>query len=325
VAELRDRDNVSPLRDLETDAHILAARVPALLVEARRVSHTVTHGIHGRRRAGPGETFWQFRHFENSDAAASIDWRRSASSDHLFVREREWEAAHTAWMWIDMSPSMQFQSHLARISKAERAIVLALATGELLVRGGERIGLLGGRPRTGRAAVPKLAESILRRLGEDKHSESIPPKAALNRFSDCLLFSDFLEPLDELCPRLEQLAVQGVRGHLVQILDPAEETLPYQGRTEFLSSEGGATMTAGRAETLRERYQQRLRAHREALTQEMKRLEWSLLVHHTDRPAEEILLALHARMAGMEHDYRYRPSEDRSVEANEDGAGGQAA
>jgi uncharacterized protein (DUF58 family) len=193
------------------------------------------------------------------------------------------------------------------------------------VRGGERIGLLGGRPRTGRVAVRKLAESILRRLGEDRHSESLPPKAALNRFSDCLLFSDFLEPLDELCPRLEQLAVQGVRGHLVQILDPAEETLPYQGRTEFLSSEGGASMTAGRAETLRERYQERLKAHRDALAQEMKRLEWSLMIHHTDRPAEEILLALHARMAGMEHDYRYRPSEDRRASTDEEGTGGQAA
>lgn len=323
MADLRERDGVSPLRDLETDAHILAARVPALLVEARRVSHTVTHGIHGRRRAGPGETFWQFRHFENSDTAASIDWRRSASSDHLFVREREWEAAHTAWMWIDMSASMQFKSHLSHITKAERAIVLALATGELLVRGGERIGLLGGRPRTGRAAVRKLAEAIVRRFGDDRHNESLPPMAALNRFSDCLLFSDFLEPLDQLGPRLEQLAVQGVRGHLVQILDPAEESLPYQGRTEFLASEGGGSMTAGRAETLRERYGARMRAHREALADELKRLEWSLLVHHTDRPAEEILLALHARMAGLEHDYRYRPSEDRVVFG--DGSGGQAA
>jgi uncharacterized protein (DUF58 family) len=310
VADLHERDEISPLRDLETHAHLLAARVPALLVEARRVSHTVTHGIHGRRRAGPGETFWQFRHFEHSDTATSIDWRRSASSDHLYVREREWEAAHTAWMWIDLSASMQFQSHLASVEKAERAIVLALAIGELLVRGGERIGLLGGRPRAGRIATRKLAEAIVRRIGEDRTSESLPPPAALGRFSECLLFSDFLEPLDVLAPRLEQLAVQGVRGHLIQILDPAEETLPYSGRTEFKASESNETMIAGRAETLRQRYQARIAAHREALSQELKRLEWSLLVHHTDRPAEEILLALHARLAGLEHDYRYRPSAD---------------
>lgn len=311
MADTRDKDTVSPLQELETRAHLLAARVPALLVEAQRVSHTVTHGIHGRRRAGPGETFWQFRHFENSDSAGSIDWRRSASSDHLYVREREWEAAHTAWLWPDLSASMQFQSHLSSTTKAERAIVLALAMGELLVRGGERIGLLGERPRTGRSAVRKLAESISRHLGEDNDTKSLPPAAAVGRFSECILFSDFLEPLDVLAPRLEWLAVQGVRGYLVQILDPAEETLPYAGRTEFVASEGGDQMIAGRAETLRERYSNRLTAHRQALAEELRRLEWSLLLHHTDRPAEEVLLALHARLAGLEHDYRYRPSGDK--------------
>lgn len=311
MADPRERDEAAPLHDRETRAHILAARVPALLVEARRVSHTVTHGIHGRRRAGPGETFWQFRHFEDSDTASSIDWRRSAGSDHLYVREREWEAAHTAWMWVDLSASMRFRSHLSGIDKMDRAIVLALAIGELLVRGGERISLLGERPRTGRAATRKLAESLARRMGDEQTTASLPPPAVLGRFSECILFSDFLEPLESLAPRVEQLAVQGVRGHLVQILDPAEETFPYSGRTEFLGSEGDEMMIAGRAESLRERYHARLVAHREALTETLKRLQWSLLLHHTDRPAEEALLALHARLAGLEHDYRYRPSRDK--------------
>lgn len=310
MADVQHTHDLSALHDLETQAHLLATRVPSLLVEAKRVSHTVTHGIHGRRRAGPGETFWQFRHFEDSDSASAIDWRRSASSDHLYVREREWEAAHTAWLWIDFSASMQFRSHLSSVSKAERAIVLGLAVGELLVRGGERVGLLGERPRAGRIAVRKLAEAIVRNMREDQSNRSLPPPAALGRFSECILLSDFLEPIEQLAPRLERLAVQGVRGHLVQILDPAEETLPYSGRTEFQSSEGNFNMIAGRAETLRGRYHERLLSHRQALAEELKRLEWSLLLHHTDRPAEEALLALHARLAGLEHDYRYRPSAD---------------
>ena len=112
--------------------------MPSLLVEAQRVAHTVTHGTHGRRRAGPGETFWQFRHFDVNDSVAAIDWRRSASSDHLFVREREWEAAHTVWLWPDLSPSMRFKSLLSKTSKESRAVILALALTELLARGGER-------------------------------------------------------------------------------------------------------------------------------------------------------------------------------------------
>ena len=101
----------------EMDAHQLADRLPDLLIEAKRIAATVSHGIHGRRRAGSGETFWQFRQLQANDDAQLIDWRRSASSDHLYVREREWEAAHTMWLWPDLSPSMAFRSHIAPISK----------------------------------------------------------------------------------------------------------------------------------------------------------------------------------------------------------------
>ncbi len=313
MAPLMEKETTSQLHELETHAHGLASRMPSLLVAARRVSHTVAHGIHGRHRRGPGETFWQFRHFEDSDAAETIDWRRSASSDHLYVREREWEAAHTAWIWVDLSLSMAFRSHLSETSKFDRAIVLALSIGELLVQGGERIGIMGGPARTGRTAVTKLALSIARRANDPAlGSSSLPPAAALGAFSECLMFSDFLEPIEELAPRLERLAVQGVRGHLIQVLDPAEETLPYAGRTEFTAVESGEKMTAGRAEALRERYQQRMGEHRQQLLDLLRRLEWSLLVHHTDHPPEEALLALHGHLAGLEHDYRYRPPAERT-------------
>ena len=278
--------------------------MPALLVEARRVAHTVTHGTHGRRRPGPGETFWQFRPFDTNDSVATIDWRRSASSDKLFVREREWEAAHTVWLWLDLSPSMRFRSHLSKTSKESRAVVLALGLTELLARAGERIGLMGRTPSSGRFASRKVAEVLLSETADD----SQPPPARLNRFSECVLFSDFLEPIDETVARFHQIASQGVRGHLVQILDPAEETLPYEGRTEFEASEGGATMIAGRAEDLREKYQKRIERHRLDLQEIARQLGWSFVVHHTDRPAEEVLLAVHGQLAGQERDYRYRPA-----------------
>ncbi len=112
----------------------------------------------------------------------------------------------------------------------------------------------------------------------------------MSRFSECLLFSDFLEPIEDTAARMEAIAAQGVRGHLVQMLDPAEETLPYVGRTEFAASEGRDRVIAGRAENLRERYQERLRRHRTDLVELTQRLGWSFLVHHTDRPPEEAVL-----------------------------------
>jgi uncharacterized protein (DUF58 family) len=277
--------------------------MPALLVQAQRVAHTVEHGTHGRRRGGPGETFWQFRHFDYNDARSGIDWRRSASSDQLFIREREWEAAHTFWLWVDLSPSMKFRSFLSRTTKESRAILLSLALAELLSNGGERVGVLGNRPYTGRSASRRIAEFM---LGESERTTSLPPAARLSRFSECLFFSDFLEPVDETLARLESIAAQGVKGHLVQILDPAEETLPYSGRTEFAASEGRDRVIAGRAETLRERYQERMQAHRRDLAAGLRRLGWTFLTHHTDRPAEEIVLSLYSRLAGLGRDYRYR-------------------
>lgn len=294
---------------LEGEAHALADRLPDLLVEAIRVASTVAHGIHGRRRPGPGETFWQFRQFQSGDTAAQIDWRRSASSDHLYVREREWEAAHTLWLWPDLSPSMNFRSHLAATSKADRALVLALASAELLVRGGERVALLGlSRPTASRKATTKLAEVLAENAESGVLEASLPPPERLSRFSGVLLFSDFLDPIEAITERLTVLASDGVAGHMIQVLDPAEETLPYQGRTEFLGMEGGERWLADRVETLRPEYQARLKAHRSGLEALAARLGWSFLVHHTDRPAAEPLLTLIMRLQNSGRDYRWAPA-----------------
>jgi uncharacterized protein (DUF58 family) len=282
--------------------------LPELILEALRVANTVAHGIHGRRRAGPGETFWQFRQFQASDPATAIDWRRSASSDHLYVREREWEAAHTFWLWPDLSPSMNFRSHLAPVSKRDRALVLTLATAELLVRAGERIALLGLiAPMASRKATTRIAETLAANEDNVALQASLPPHARIGRFSSAVLFGDFLDPPATIAARLKEMAESGVSGHLIQILDPAEETLAYEGRTEFHALEGGERWIADRAEKLRPAYQRRLAAHRAELEEAVRGIDWSFLVHHTDRPAAEPLLTLIMRLQGGAGDYRWKP------------------
>ena len=90
--------------------------------------------------------------------------------------------------------------------------------------------------------------------------------------------------------------IVGARGHVVQIVDPAEETFPYSGRIEFVEPEGGGRITAGRAETWRADYTARVARHRAEIRAETDRLGWSFIIHRTDRPASELLLALHARI-----------------------------
>jgi uncharacterized protein (DUF58 family) len=82
----------------------------------------------------------------------------------------------------------------------------------------------------------------------------------------------------------------------VQIVDPAEETFPYTGRIEFIEPEGGGDITAGRAENWRADYTARLQRHRDEIRAATNKLGWSFTTHRTDRPANELLLALHARI-----------------------------
>jgi uncharacterized protein (DUF58 family) len=293
---------------LEREAHGLADRLPEILINVQRIAQTVAHGLHGRRRAGPGETFWQFRQFQASDTLRQIDWRRSASSDHLYVREREWEAAHTVWLWPDLSESMNFRSHLATTTKRDRAVLLMLAAAELLVRGGERVAMLGlTQPTASRKATTRMAEAILAQQGAEAISQ--PPKLHLARYSGAILFSDFLDPIAKTRAHVEALAADGATGHLIEIVDPAEETLPYEGRTEFLSPDGGQRWVADRVQSLRAQYKERLEAHRAELMELAKRLGWSFLVHHTDRSPTEPLLTLIMRLQGGVGDHRWQGNE----------------
>lgn len=280
-------------------ARALSASLPDLLVEARRVALTVAAGWHGRRQVGAGEAFWQFRPFAPGESATRVDWRRSARDEGLYVREREWQAAHTLWLWSDLTVSMDFVSTLGRVSKRDRAVVLMLALGDLTARAGERIGLPGYlKPTAHRLAAERLAAALPQAAAAGAFPDAQDAQA-VRRFADIVVFGDFLDAPEEVGRRIEALAATGARGHLVQVLDPAEESFPYQGRTEFRDPETGARLTTGRAETWRAAYREALGAHRDGLRVLAQRLGWSFLVHHTDRPAAEPLLALHARLGGQ--------------------------
>src|SRR6476646_10164738 len=275
----------------------LAARIPRLILEARRVAATVIHGLHGRRRAGPGENFWQYRRFVSGEPAQNVDWRRSARDDHLYVREREWEASHTVWIWPDRSPSMTFASALAADSKLERALVIAFALAEVLVQGGERVGVPGlMRPTASRNVIEKMAESILH---DPTERASLPPSFAPSPLSEVVMLSDLWSPIADVRATIAQLSATGAHGHVVQIVDPAEESFPYSGRVEFIEPEGAGSVTAGRAETWRNDYQNIVARHRAAVRAETDLRGWSFAIHRTDRPASELLLALHARMGAL--------------------------
>ncbi|SMC61515.1 Protein of unknown function DUF58 [Fulvimarina manganoxydans] len=272
-----------------------AALMPDLLVDAKRVVATVIAGWHGRKRRGVGENFWQFRPFVQGEQVSRIDWRRSARDDHVYLRDREWEAAHTVWLWADPSPSMRFVSKAAQVSKESRALVLVLALAEILSRSGERIGYPGVvDPVSARDASERIAAALASRRPDD----GFPPDDRLRRHSEIVILSDFLDPIEEVLTRVDKIGKRGIRGHLVMINDPAEEVFPYTGRTEFRDPETGQRLTAGRAEALRDDYRRLMTARREAMADHCRHLGWSFIAHRTDRLASEVLVALHGQLSG---------------------------
>jgi uncharacterized protein (DUF58 family) len=274
----------------------LATQLPPLLVAAERLASIVGLGVHGRRKAGMGETFWQFRRYGHEDATNAIDWRQSAKSQHLFVREREWEAAQAVWLWRDGSAGMDFASGPTVETKRERANLLALAVGTLLMRGGERVGYLGSPPPLGgRVGFSRLAHALLEAAPQNG---ALPPDAPVMRNSQVVWFGDFLSPLGEIETVIRRLTGAGLGGHLVRIADPAEEEFPYWGRTRFESPSGDDSEILGRAEGVREPYRRRFQAQAQATAALARRFGWSCLSHRTDQRPELALVALYGNLGG---------------------------
>ncbi|MBV9252578.1 MAG: DUF58 domain-containing protein [Acetobacteraceae bacterium] len=281
-------------------AEALGALLPPLLVAAERVAATVAQGVHGRRRVGQGDSFWQFRRFVTGDPVNRIDWRQSAKSgrpvpDGWFIRETEWEAAQTVCLWRDASASMRWHSRAVAIEKQERANLLLLALAALLLRGGERVLMMrrGARAVSGRAGLDRLAED-LSFVPEDE--AGVPPHIPLPRHATVVLFSDFLSPLEELQSLVGRLASVPVTGYLLQILDPAETMLPYMGRIRFRGLEREGDTLIPKVESIRDEYARRLKAQQDGLLAICTAAGFGFGIHRTDHPPETALLSLYTAL-----------------------------
>ncbi|WP_412094017.1 DUF58 domain-containing protein [Alloyangia pacifica] len=288
---------MTPIAQLRQSAQEEASRFPALLARAEHLAGTVLLGEHGRRRSGLGDDFWQYRPLRPGDTYRSIDWRRSGRGDEQFVREREWQIAQSVQLWVDTGASMRFSSNKDLPSKGDRARLIALSAAILLIRGGERVGFTGWSlpPRNGDVQIHRLAEAMSEDGAED-YSE--PEARGMIPHARAMFVSDFLSDLDPVEAALTKAADRGVRGVLLQVLDPSEESFPFKGRTIFESVGKTLAHETLKAGDLRERYLERL-AERKARLAHLARLTgWQFLCHHTSDSAQNALLWVYRAMDG---------------------------
>ena len=290
--------NITPAERLmlQNKAEELALGLPPLLVSAERVAASALQGVHGRRRVGQGESFWQYRRFGPCDSASQIDWRQSARSRHVFVRETEWEAAQTIWLWVNTSASMEYRSLSALPTKLERAQLLLLALAVMLMRSGERFALLGSgsAPSTGRAALYRLTDALVTDTAAMNNllvTERLPQSAQV------VLMGDFLGSIPRAREAVFSLAAQGICGQIVHLLDPAEIEFPFAGRVRFQGVEGEKAWLVNRAEAMGSDYRRRIEAHQAAMREIAQTAGWGIISHRTDASAESCLLSLFLSLA----------------------------
>ncbi|GAB5448473.1 DUF58 domain-containing protein [Gymnodinialimonas sp.] len=278
---------------LRSRSEAVAASLPPLMADAQHLAATVLLGVHGRKRAGTGDEFWQYRPAEQGDSYRSIDWRRSARSDGHFLRQTEWQAAQSVMIGVDDAASMTYAGAKSRPSKLRRAQTLAMALAVIAVRGGERVGLthLAEPPRGGQAQLMRMAAALMD--GVDRPEYGAPKPQVMPAGARAVFFSDFLGDPAAIESVLGRAADRGVQGALVQILDPDEEAFPFDGRTLFESMSGTIRFETLKAKSLREEYLARLAARKDALRDMTRRTGWRFHVHHTDQPAEPTLLWLY--------------------------------
>jgi uncharacterized protein (DUF58 family) len=300
-----DQNSLAPIERIKGAAAQAASRLPPLLIAAERIAITVEQGVHGRRRVGRGESFWQFRQYHPGDELRRLDWRQSAKSDRLYLRQTEWSAAQSVYLWCDQSPSMDFSSQRHITRKLERAQVMLLALSTVLSHAGERVALLGHRepPMAGRNVAERLAERLLSDQERPDQRNGLPPSPLLPAHAHVVLIGDFLVPLPELARMIDHFADQDVHGHLLQVLDPAEVDLPYTGRIKFEGLEDEGNMLVGRADLLHDAYRDRLAAHWQSLRELAGTAGWTCSRHVTDGSAAQSLLQIYQWLAA---DYRLR-------------------
>ena len=279
-------------QSLRAEAHALSGALPPLLADAERLAANVAMGAHGRRRAGNGESFWQYRHAMPGDSLASIDWRRSAQGDALFIREREWEASQTVGFWVDPSKAMDYHS-AKNPPKSDRAKVLALACASLLSRAGERVSLLdtlAARPGFGQTKLQQMALALANLDHEADYGVLPMPEGA--RGGHRVFISDFMGAEADIFPALHAHAEAGNDGAIVHVLDPSEEAFPFDGRIIFESMGGLIDFETRRAKALRDHYQTRLDERAAKLKSWAHSAGWHYLRHSTGTPPQAALLWL---------------------------------
>lgn len=235
---------------------------------------------------GPSLDLAEVREYQPGDEVRRIDWNVTARMNRLFVRQYLEERELTAWLLVDLSPSMRFGTR--RQLKRDTAIEFAGVAAYIITRHGDKVGLLGfpGRdtfvpPRGGRTHALRVIHALDRSSDHAGDPASLDLAGSLRslgrmlrRRSLIFLVSDFLgpqgweQPLRELSRRHDLIAVW--------VQDPAERELPDVGGLYVRDPESGEQLWVDTSDAgVR-------KAYRELVAQQRARVESAFRLARAD-------------------------------------------
>jgi uncharacterized protein (DUF58 family) len=292
----QSKKNSLPFLSLHHKAEEATAGLAGLLLDAEKAATSILSGDHAQHKSGMGEKFWQFREYDPSDRPQDIDWRQSAKGDRVYVRQKEWQTTQTALFWCQNDESMAYHSSKKLPAKQQVAMTLSLALAILLTRAGEQIGFLDGSMQPGRS---QLAHERLGIHLFETTTEGLPDQGIvkLPANSSLILIGDFLSPLEDIEQTVKSLGGLTDNAMIIQTLDPAELSFPFDGRYIFEETANGNRHPVEHAASVREAYIARMGHHLDEIKETCRRNAWHWLLHSTDEDIRKTLFDAWLMMA----------------------------
>jgi len=271
-----------------------------LNVIARTLVDGILAGLHRSPHKGGSVEFAEYTEYTPGDEIRHIDWKVYAKTDDFYVKQYEDETNLRAYVLIDGSGSMNFQSERAPVTKLRYVAHLAATFGYLLLRQGDAVGGLSFESEAGNFLPASSKKShlddlffLLEHLSGDGETDfegglrTIAERAP--RRSMVLVFSDFLGADETVMNLIKVLKEQRRDVVAFHVVDPAELQLPYEGLRIFEGLEGEGELLAD-PDDLREAYIEKMRDHLEFVERSCR--EGNVGYHRfaTTQPIEQICL-----------------------------------
>ncbi len=279
---------LSKIDKLREQAENSTLSLPALMIKSENIADNVIHGEHVKRKSGSGEKFWQFREYDQSDRPQDIDWRQSAKSDQIFIKQKEWQITRKVFLWCASGKTMDFRSIHTNFSKQETAQITALSIVLLLKKAKEQIGIFG-ETQTGRSeeTINKIARYLYNKSKSDdflpsEHNLTLPKHAYF------IGVGDFLSPITDIEKCFKTISNQTQNAFIIQTLDPEEINLNFKGRIRFKGL-NDAEEIIDNVSSIRDNYSQRMSNHIDAIKSLCHLYGWNYVLHISDNDIENTL------------------------------------